>query len=136
MPTVQATITARSVSEPRTKAIASASAMPNTVSSRVSGTRTVSEGPSRLAMICATGSPVLQALPKSKLRICLTKIPSCTHQGWSMPSWARMLAIAASSAILPASRYAGSPPTQLNSRNTSTITPAMVGSICHSRRKI
>jgi hypothetical protein len=72
--------------------MASASAMPQAVSSTVSGTSTVSEGPSRLVMMCETGSPVLQALPKSKLRICLTKIHSWTVQGWSSPSWARMLA--------------------------------------------
>ncbi len=75
---MHATITARSVSEPRTKAMASARAMPSRVSSTVRGTSTVSDGPSRLAMMCETGSPVLQALPKSKLRICFTKIHSCT----------------------------------------------------------
>ena len=78
MPTVQATITARSRGEPRTKATASASAMPKKVSRMVSGTSTstLSDGRSRLAMMWRTGSPVLHALPKSKVTICLTKIHS------------------------------------------------------------
>jgi hypothetical protein len=78
MPTVQATITSRSVSEPRTKAMASASAMPNNVSSSVSGISTVSDGPMRVAMMWATVSPVAQLWPKSKLTIWPMKIPSCT----------------------------------------------------------
>src|ERR1700675_641522 len=47
-----------------------------------------------------------------------------------------MLAICSALEILPASTYAGSPPTQLNRRNTRTITPSSVGIICQSRRTI
>jgi hypothetical protein len=78
MAAVQATITARSVSEPRTKPIASARAMPISVSRIVSGTSTVSDGPRRDAMICPTPSPVAQLWPKSKVAICFRKISSCT----------------------------------------------------------
>src|SRR5258708_548027 len=45
-----------------------------------------------------------------------------------------MLAICSALEILPASTYAGSPPTQLNRMNTSTMTPSIVGIICQSRR--
>src|SRR6266700_6066953 len=45
-----------------------------------------------------------------------------------------MLAICSALEILPASTYAGSPPTQLNRMKTSTMTPRIVGIICHSRR--
>jgi hypothetical protein len=85
MPTVQATITRRSVSEPRTKAMASASAIPIAVSSTVSGTSTVSEGPSRLARMCDTGSPVLQALPKSKSQDLLHEDPQLDIPGLVQP---------------------------------------------------
>jgi len=78
MPTVQAIMTPRSVSDPRTKAIASASAIPKKVSRIVSGMSTVRDGPSLLEMMDDTASPVLQALPKSKVTICLMKIHSCT----------------------------------------------------------
>ena len=67
IPTVHAIITARSVNEPRTKAIASDTATAKKVSSIVSGINTVSEGPSRVAITFDTGSPVLQLLPKSKV---------------------------------------------------------------------
>jgi hypothetical protein len=84
MPTVHATITRRSVSEPRTKAMASASAMPMAVSRIVSGTSTVSDGPRRLAMMCATGSPVAQAVPKSNVTTART--PVRRHPPWSAAS--------------------------------------------------
>ena len=71
-------ITARSVSEPRTYATASASAIEISVPMMSNGTSTVSEGPRRVPMMCETRSLVLQLAPKSPVRICLTKIPSCT----------------------------------------------------------
>src|SRR4051812_36690608 len=45
-----------------------------------------------------------------------------------------MFSICSADEILPASTYAGSPPTQLNRKKTSSTTPAIVGTICHSRR--
>src|SRR5437763_4069763 len=45
-----------------------------------------------------------------------------------------MLAICSALEIFPASTYAGSPPTQLKRTNTSTMTPRIVGIICHTRR--
>ena len=78
MPTVQAIITMRSVSEPRTKAMASASATPKKVSSTVSGISTIIDGPRREVMMCDTDSPVAQLWPKSKVTICLMKIHNCT----------------------------------------------------------
>src|SRR5258705_4474960 len=45
-----------------------------------------------------------------------------------------MFSICSGLEILPASRYAGSPPTQLNRANTSSTTPSRVGTICQSRR--
>jgi hypothetical protein len=104
MPTVQAIITLRSIHEPRTNASVSASAMPMPVSRTVRGSNTVSDGPSRLVMMPATGSPVAQELPKSKVAICLTNSHSCTGYGWSTPNCVRMLAICAASDIFPASR--------------------------------
>ena len=71
-----------------------------------------------------------------KVAVCAVGVASVEEIDTLNIYWARMLAIAASSAILPASRYDGSPPTQLNSTKTSTMTPAIVGSICHSRRNM
>src|SRR5205807_8796018 len=45
-----------------------------------------------------------------------------------------MFSICAGLEILPASRYAGSPPTKLNRKNTSSTTPSSVGANCHRRR--
>src|SRR5688500_16476244 len=45
-----------------------------------------------------------------------------------------MFAICSGLEILPASTCAGSPPTQLNRKKMSRITPAIVGIICHSLR--
>ncbi len=101
-----------------------------------SGTSTVSDGPSRVSRMCDTRSFVLQLAPKSAVTICLMKMPSCTQYGWSTPSWRRMLSICSWLLILPASTYAGSPPTQLNRKNTSRTTPSIVGTICHKRRTI
>ena len=75
---MQTIITMRSVSEPRTYATASARPIAMIVSSTSSGTSTVSEGPSRVARMCDTGSFVLHDAPKSAVRICLPKIPSWT----------------------------------------------------------
>jgi hypothetical protein len=93
----------------------------------------VSVGPSRLRMTSETSWFVDQLRPKSKVKTCCTKIQSCTHQGWSMPSWRRMFSICAGSGTFPARISAGSPPTQLNSTKTSAMTPARVGTICQSR---
>jgi hypothetical protein len=89
-----------------------------------------------VAKISETRSLVDQLAPKSTLRICLTKIQSCTHQGSSTPSWRRMLAIVSGLEILPASRYAGSPPIQLKRMKTSSTTPASVGMNCQRRRSV
>jgi hypothetical protein len=61
-------------------------------------------------------------------------MPSCTQYGWSTPRLRRMFSICSALAILPARRYAGSPPTQLKRKNTSSTTPSSVGMNCHSRR--
>src|SRR5438067_12676505 len=45
-----------------------------------------------------------------------------------------MLAICSGLEILPASTWAGSPPTQLKRMKMSRITPAIVGIICQIRR--
>src|SRR5688572_11622 len=45
-----------------------------------------------------------------------------------------MLSICSWLLILPASTYAGSPPTQLNSTKTRSTTPSSVGTICQSLR--
>src|SRR5690348_2540658 len=45
-----------------------------------------------------------------------------------------MLAICSGLEILPASTIAGSPPTQLNRKKMSRMTPTMVGTICQSLR--
>src|SRR5947199_9972373 len=47
-----------------------------------------------------------------------------------------MFSICSALEIFPASTYAGSPPTQLNRRNTRRMTPSSVGIICHRRRMI
>src|SRR5256885_745876 len=127
-------MTARSVNEPRTYATASASPIEIRVERISHGISNVSDGPSRVAMMCDTASLVLQLAPKSAVTTCWMKIHSCTYHAWSTPSCLRMLAICSALEILPASTYAGSPPTQLNRTNTSTITPSIVGIICQSRR--
>ena len=76
--TVQATITARSVSEPRTYATSIAAAMETSVLTSSSGTSTVSDGPSRVAKMLETRSLVDQLAPKSPVRICWRKIQSWT----------------------------------------------------------
>jgi hypothetical protein len=45
-----------------------------------------------------------------------------------------MLAICSGLEIFPASTCAGSPPTQLNRKKMSRITPRIVGIICQMRR--
>jgi hypothetical protein len=77
---------------------------------------------------------VIQLWPKSNVRICLTKIQSCTHHGWSRPSCWRIDSICCLSEICPARISAGSPPKNLNRKKISRTTPASVGIICHRRR--
>jgi hypothetical protein len=96
------------------------------------GKRTVNEGPRRVAKICDTRSLVDQLTPKSAVATCLRKMPSCTQYGWSTPRLRRMFSTCSALAILPARRYAGSPPTQLNRKKTSSTTPSSVGKNCHN----
>src|SRR2546429_7926169 len=51
-----------------------------------------------------------------------------------MPSWRRMFSICSGLEIFPASRYAGSPPNQVNRKKTSSTTPSRVGIVCQRRR--
>src|SRR6267142_3504791 len=83
-----------------------------------------------------TGSRVIQLLPQSKVRISRTKMPSWTYHGWSRPSSRRMASICSWLAICPASICAGSPPNSLKRKKISSTTPARVGTICQSLRKI
>src|ERR1051326_1524932 len=110
--------------------------MPSSVLMRSSGTSTVSDGPSRVLKMSDTRSLVAQLAPKSAVAICLTKMPSCVGYDSSTPSWRRMFSICSGLEILPARRYAGSPPTQLKRKKTSSTTPASVGTNCHSRRSV
>jgi len=103
-------------------------------SSTMIGTITVSVAGRRETKMLDTGSRVIQLWPKSKLKTCFRKTPSCTHQGWSSPSWLRIASICCLSATWPARTSAGSPPKNLNRKNTSRITPPSVGSICQIRR--
>ena len=98
------------------------------------GTITVSVAGKRVANRCDTASFVAQLRPQSKVTICLTKIPSCTHHGSFRPSCWRMASICSGVALRPPRISAGSPPKNLNSTNTSSTTPASVGIICHRRR--
>src|SRR6266545_1590506 len=45
-----------------------------------------------------------------------------------------MFSICSGLEIFPASRYAGSPPTQVNRKKTSSTTPSRVGIVCQRRR--
>ena len=63
MPIVHSIITIRSVKLPRTAATAKANTIEMMVCKIVSGMSKVSEGPSRVVMICDTDSPVLQLSP-------------------------------------------------------------------------
>src|SRR6266849_1623729 len=45
-----------------------------------------------------------------------------------------MFSICSGLEIFPASRYAGSPPTQVNRKKTSSTTPSRVGRVCQRRR--
>src|SRR5437867_5340605 len=45
-----------------------------------------------------------------------------------------MFSICSGLEIFPASRYAGSPPTQVNRKKTSSTTPSRVGMVCQRRR--
>ena len=72
---MQTIITARSVSEPRTYATASARPIAISVDRISHGTSTVSDGPSRVAMMCDTGSLVLQLAPKSPVTHLLDEDP-------------------------------------------------------------
>ena len=98
------------------------------------GTMIVSVGPTRVRRMRETSSLVDQLRPKSKVNTCCTNTQSWYQYGWSTPSCLRMLAICSGLEILPASTCAGSPPTQLNRKKMSRITPARVGIICHIRR--
>src|SRR3954470_13293899 len=96
----------------------------------------VSVAGSRVRKIVDTCSRVIQLLPQSKVTISRTKMPSCTYHGWSRPSSRRMASICSWLAIWPARICAGSPPKSLNKRKISSTTPASVGTICQSLRKI
>src|ERR1051325_6382568 len=101
--------------------------MPSSVLMRSSGTSTVSDGPSRVLKMSDTRSLVAQLAPKSAVAICLTKMPSCVGYDSSTPSWRWMFSICSGLEILPARRYAGSPPTQLKRKKTRSTTPASRG---------
>ena len=73
---VKNTITPRSMREPRTQDKPTASTRQTTVSITSKGSIKVSEAGRRDAKSCATGSPVVQLAPKSKVATCLTKIHS------------------------------------------------------------
>ena len=98
------------------------------------GTITVSVAGRRLLKSSATGSPVAQLLPQSKVAICFRYRPNCTHQGSLRPSCWRMASTCSAVALRPPRISAGSPPKPLKSRKTSSTTPNRVGTICQSRR--
>src|SRR5688572_17343472 len=106
----------------------------STVSMTSTGIMMVSVGPTRVSRIRDTSSLVDQLRPKSKVKTCCTNTQSWYQYGWSTPSCLRMFAICSGLEIFPASTWAGSPPTQLNRKKMSRITPAIVGIICHSLR--
>src|SRR5260221_9541615 len=123
---------ARSVSVPRTYATMIAKRTARLVSITSTGTMMVSVGPTRVTRMRETSSLVDQLRPKSNVNTCCTKTQSWYQYGWSTPSCLRMLAICSGLEIFPARTWAGSPPTQLNSKKMSRITPKTVGIICHS----
>src|SRR4051812_47454009 len=96
----------------------------------------VSVAGSRVRKMVETCSRVIQLLPHSKVTISRTKMPSCTYQGWSRPSSRRMASICSWLAICPARICAGSPPKSLKRMKIRSTTPASVGTICQSLRKI
>src|SRR5438552_18163308 len=124
----------RSVSVPRTYATMIAKITASDVVRISTGTMIVSVGPTRVRMMRETSSLVDQLRPKSKVKTCCTNTHSWYQYGWSTPSCLRILAICSGLEILPASTWAGSPPTQLNRMKMSRITPAIVGIICQIRR--
>ena len=134
--TVVITMIARSVTEPRTYATAMAAMMPSTVSRIKMGIITVNVAGNRVAKMLLIASPVAQLLPQLKVKIDLTKIHSCTYQGSFKPSCWRMAWICSGVASKPPRISAGSPPKNLNRKNTNRMTPASVGTICHSLRKM
>src|SRR5258706_12032170 len=125
---------ARSVSVPRTYATMIAKRTARLVSITSTGTMMVSVGTTRVTRMRETSSLVDQLRPKSNVNTCCTKTQSWYQYGWSTPSCLRMLAICSGLEIFPARTWAGSPPTQLNRKKMSRITPASVGIICHSLR--
>src|SRR6185503_10799989 len=98
------------------------------------GIMIVRVGPTRVRRMCETSSLVDQLRPKSNVKTCFTNTQSWYGMERSTPSWWRMLAICSGLEILPASTCAGSPPTQLNRKKMSRITPKIVGMICNNRR--
>ncbi len=81
-------------------------------------------------------SPVAQLLPQLNVKIDFTKIQSWTYQGSLRPSCCRIAWICSGVASSPPRISAGSPPKNLNRKKTNRMTPASVGIICHSLRKI
>src|SRR5512137_430752 len=100
------------------------------------GSITVSVAGRRVAKMLLIASPVAQLLPQLKVKIAFTKIHSCTYQGSLSPSCWRIAWICSGVASRPPRISAGSPPKNLNRKKTKRMTPANVGIICHSLRKI
>ena len=113
-----------------------AAMIPSTTSRTRIGSMTVSVLGTRSLKMLTTASLVAQLLPQLKVKICFTKIHSCTHTGSLSPNWVRIAWIWSGVASRPPRISAGSPPKKWNRKNTSRITPASVGTICQSLRKI
>jgi hypothetical protein len=110
--------------------------MPSTVSRIRIGIITVNVAGRRVRKMLLIASPVAQLLPQLKVKMDLMKIHSWTYHGSFKPSCCLMASICSGVASKPPRISAGSPPKNLNRKNTNRMTPASVGTICHSLRKM
>ena len=91
----------------------------------------------RVRKMCETFSLVAQLLPQSNVKICFTKIQSCTYHGLvDAELRADVVDLLGRRESARRESRAGSPPNHLNRKKISRMTPASVGIICHSLRKI
>src|SRR3989449_10135958 len=98
------------------------------------GIMMVSVAGSGVAKRFETASLVAQLLPQSNVTPCRRNSQNCSQTGRSRPSCERMAATGCGVANKPARIPAGSPPNHLKRKNTSSMTPNSVGTICRILR--